>query len=204
MHANSDGLVFAATAHSSVYSSDPDAPDIEIGHRPTHLVLLIALGFAMTLLSASLAFEMWGELGGSTTAGCAGVILFGLGTCRLIWMLPAERGAVVVVTPYGIRDLRIGNEFLLWDSIETVSARESRGRGAVVLTLIPALRQQRTCPRGRRDASSDKVVISLDGLATDVETLLRICRAFHGAGEHGTASQQRRDCKAQSFAVPAS
>jgi hypothetical protein len=119
-------------------------------------------------------------------------------------MLPAERGAVVVVTPYGIRDLRIGNEFLLWDSIETVSARESRGRGAVVLTLIPALRQQRTCPRGRRDASSDKVVISLDGLATDVETLLRICRAFHGAGEHGTASQQRRDCKAQSFAVPAS
>jgi hypothetical protein len=202
MHADSD--VLAATAHSSVYSSDPDAPDIEIGHRPTHLVPLIALGFAMTLLSASLAFEMWGELGGSTTAGSAGVILFGLATCRLIWMLPAERGAVVVVTRYGIRDLRIGNEFLLWDSIQTVSARESRGYAAVVLTLIPALRQQRTCLGARRGARNDEVVIGLDGLATDAETLLRVCRAFHAAGEHGTASQQRRDCKAQSFAVPAS
>ncbi|WP_371929969.1 hypothetical protein [Bradyrhizobium sp. CCGUVB1N3] len=51
---------------------------------------------------------------------CAGVLLFGLVTCRLIWMLPAERRPVVIVGRNGIRDLRIGNEFLLWDSIQDV------------------------------------------------------------------------------------
>ena len=208
MHADSDGLVLAATAHSSAYPVDPDAPDLEIGHRRTHLVSLIMLGFAMTLVSASLAFGMWGGLEGATTAGCAGVILFGVATCRLIWMLPVERGAVVVVTRYGIRDLRIDNEFLLWDSIEKVSARQSRGRSSVVLTLVPAHRQPSVCQMARRsmrrDAKTGDVVISLDGLATDADTLLRICQAFHGASEHRTASQQTLDCKAQSFAVSAS
>ena len=207
MHANSDGLALAATARSAVYPIDLDQPDLEIGHRTTHLVPSIAVGFAMTLLSASLAFGWWGEFDGATAAGCASVILFGIATCRLIWMLPAERGPVVVVTRYGIRDLRIGNEFLLWDSIEDVSAREGRGCGAVVLRPTPALRQQRVCLVGRRTmghGATDDVLISLDGLATDLETLLRICRAIHGASERRPAPQQKHASSAQSFAVSAS
>lgn len=67
-------------------------------------------------------------------------MVFSLVTNWLIWMLPTERGAVVVVTPYGIRDLRIGNEFLLWESIAEISADERRGHKAIVLTPSPALR----------------------------------------------------------------
>ena len=69
-------------------------------------------------------------------------------TGRLIWMLPAERGSVVIVTPYGIRDLRIGNEFLLWDSIAEISAEERRGRKVIVLTPTPALQRQLCTIRG--------------------------------------------------------
>ncbi len=68
-------------------------------------------------------------------------------------MLPAERGPVVIVTSYGIRDLRIGNEFLLWDSIADVSAEECRGHKAIVLTPTPALQRQLFCIRAAaRDA----------------------------------------------------
>ncbi|WP_311972759.1 hypothetical protein [Bradyrhizobium agreste] len=40
----------------------------------------------------------------------AGLVVFGLMTAWLIWMLPSERGAVALVTLYGIPDLRIGKE----------------------------------------------------------------------------------------------
>ncbi|MET4825694.1 hypothetical protein ABH972_003283 [Bradyrhizobium ottawaense] len=128
MHAHPEGLAFAvADSQQSAMTIDASR-DLEIRRCATQLRLLVAAGFAMTLLSASLAFDLWDGLGDyDTTLGYAGVVLFGLVTCRLIWMLPAERGAVVVVTPYGIRDLRIGNEFLPWDSIAEISAEESRG-----------------------------------------------------------------------------
>jgi hypothetical protein len=48
-------------------------------------------------------------------------------TIRLIWMLPSARGPAVVVNPFGIRDLRIGDEFLPWNSVAEISAEERRG-----------------------------------------------------------------------------
>ncbi|OAF10910.1 hypothetical protein AXW67_25025 [Bradyrhizobium neotropicale] len=42
----------------------------------------------------------------------------------------------------GIGDLRIGNEFLLLDSIADVSAEECRGRKLVVLTLLSSPRKR--------------------------------------------------------------
>ncbi|MEY9642438.1 hypothetical protein ABIF66_010692 [Bradyrhizobium japonicum] len=76
------------------------AHDLEISPCTTQLRLLVAAGFAMTLFSATLAFDWWDGLGDyDTTVGYAGVVLFGLVTGRLIWLLPAERGPVVIVTP---------------------------------------------------------------------------------------------------------
>ena len=146
MHAHHDRLTLAVA--DSPQSVAPavciDAShDLEISPCTTQLRLLVAAGFAMTLFSATLAFDWWDGLGGyDTMVGYAGVVLFGLVTSRLIWLLPAERGPVVIVTPYGIRDLRIGNEFLLWDSIAEISTEECRGHKAIVLTLTPALQRQ--------------------------------------------------------------
>lgn len=54
-------------------------------------------------------------------------------------MLPAERGLVVVITPCGIRDLRIGNELLPWESIVEISAEKCRGHKIIVLRPTPGL-----------------------------------------------------------------
>ena len=210
MHAHHEGLAFAVPDGQRSAPSIDSSRDLEICRCVTQLRVLVAAGFAMTLLSASLAFDWWDGFGDyDTTLGYAGVALFGLVTCRLIWMLPAERGAVVVVTPYGIRDLRIGNEFLPWDSIAEISAEESRGRNTIVLTPTPALQQQiRAIPDLARCARNDRIVIPSEGLATDFDTLLRACRDCHAASIARAAMQQEDERGtqggAQGFAAQAS
>lgn len=210
MHAHHEGPAFAVAD-----SQQPVAPavtidgsrDLEIGRCATQLRLLVAAGFAMTLLSASLAFDWWDGFGGYDTAlGYAGVAVFGLVTSWLIWMLPSGRGPVVVVTPYGIRDLRIGNEFLPWDSIAEISAEESRGHKVIVLTPTPGLQRQLCSIRNlARRAQSNRIVIRSEGLATDFDTLLRACRDCHNAaGTPRTALQQEDERGPQGFAVQAS
>jgi hypothetical protein len=216
MHAPPEGLVrapeglgfaVADNSHSTVQAADIDGShDLEIGQCASHLGVLVAAGFAMTLFSAGLALDWWDGIGDyDTVLGYAGVMVFALVTCRLIWMLPAERGPVVIVTRYGIRDLRIGNEFLLWDSIVDVSTEECRGHKAVVLALTPALQQQLSCIRANRavsrDAHADRVVIRPEGLATDFDTLLRACRDCHAASDPRAALRRDGD---QGFAAQAS
>jgi hypothetical protein len=124
-------------------------------------------------------------------------MLFGLTTCWLIWMLPTERGAVVVVTRYRIRDLRLDNEFLLRESIAEVSAGRCRRRDVVVLKLTPALQRQRCCIKSGQDMrlatllpGVDHIVVSPKGLAISLDTLLQTCRDFHAASEQRSALQQ--------------
>ena len=199
MHARPDGVAIAGSRQSIAPSVCIDAShDLEIGQCVMRLRLLVAAGFVMTLLSASLAFkssfafDWWGDAGSyDTTMGYLGVALFGPITGWLIWMLPTERGPVVIVTPYGIRDLRIGNEFLLWDSIADVSAEDIRGHKAIVLTPSPALQRQLSCIRSAaRRTPNDRIVIRSEGLATDFDTLLRACRECHAASGQAAASNQ--------------
>jgi hypothetical protein len=209
MQAHHDRLALAvADRPQSVTSTGcVDAShDLEIGPCTTQLRLLVVAGSAMTLLSATLALGWWNAFGDyDTTVGYAGVVAFAAMTGRLIWMLPAERGSVVIVTPYGIRDLRIGNEFLLWDSIAEISAEERRGRKVIVLTPTPALQRQLCSIRGlARGVTDDRIVIRSEGLATDFDTLLRACRDCHAAGGPRTALQQEDERATQGFAAQAS
>ena len=211
MHAHPDAVADSPQSVAPAVCIDA-THDLEIGQCATRLRLLVAAGFAMTLFSASLvfksslAFDWWDGISGYDTAmGYAGVAVFGSITCWLIWMLPAERGPVVIVTPYGIRDLRIGNEFLLWDSIADVSAEECRGHKVIVLTPTPALQQQLCCIRAAsRGTQADRIVIQSEGLATDFDTLLRACRDCHAASDSRTALRRDRDHGAQSLATLAS
>ncbi|WP_063689702.1 STM3941 family protein [Bradyrhizobium stylosanthis] len=202
MHVHPDGrdLAVSDIPQSVAPAIRADAShDLEIGQCAMRLRLLVAAGFAMMVFSASLAFDWWDSLGDyDTTAGYAGVAVFGLITGWLIWLLPSERGAVVIVTPYGIRDLRIGNEFLLWESIAEISTAERRGHRMIVLTPTPDLQRQLSCIRASsraasRGAQDDRILISAEGLATDFETLLRACRECHAASDSRTASRRDRD-----------
>ncbi|MCK1714927.1 MULTISPECIES: hypothetical protein [unclassified Bradyrhizobium] len=187
MHAETEGLALAVPdgAQSAGPAVCIDAShDLEIGQCATRLRLLVAAGFAMMLISASLAFGWWDVIGNyGTTIGYTGIVVFGLVTCRLVWMLPSERGPVVIVTTYGIR-----NEFLLWESIEDVSAEECRGHKVIVLTLTPAFQRQLACIHATsRTAPADRVVIRPEGLTIDFGTLLRACRDCHAGSDSRTA-----------------
>jgi hypothetical protein len=210
MRANFDGLTSAVTTSPGPAAEGAHldlSDDLEITRYAFGAYALIAAGFILTFVSSSLAFGWWGEVGTlEMVAGSAGMMLFGIATCRLIWMLPAERGPVLIISHYGIRDLRLGNEFLLWDSIADVSTGERRGRSVVVLKLTPALQRQRCCVKtwdnktwhdrtghnarpGSGEASADHIVVSPEGLATSFDTLLQTCRSFHAASEQRTALQ---------------
>ena len=125
---------------------NPDTPDeVEIGYSSSRMLPLVALAATMTLLSASVAFDWFGDGGLDryhALAGYVGLIVFGAATCRLIWLLLAARGPVLLIGRYGIRDLRVANEFILWDSIADVSTGEYRRRKFIVLKITPALEQQ--------------------------------------------------------------
>lgn len=205
MHSHRDGLALAAPDSPQPAGRIDASYDLEIGPCTTQLRLLIAAGFAMTLFSAGLAFDLWDGLGDyDLMVGYAGVVVFALMTCRLIWMLPAERGPVVVVTSYGIRDLRLGNEFLPWDSIAEISTQDHRGRKMIVLLPTPALQRQLCSIRSlARCARDGRIVIRSEGLATDFDTLLRACRDCHACAPH-TALQQEDERGTQGFAVQAS
>lgn len=121
-------------------------------------------------------------------------------------MLPAERGLVVVITPCGIRDLRIGNELLPWESIAGISAEKCRGHKIIVLRPTPGLQRQLCSIRNlARHAQNNRIVIRSEDLATDFHGLLRACRDCHNAaGTPRTALQQEDERGAQGFAVQAS
>ena len=219
MHAAPDGIAIADSRSVMGSAALIDAShDLEIGQCVTRLRLLVAAGFAMTLLSAtlvfksSLVFDWWGDIAPyETTIGYLGVTLFGPVTAWLIWMLPTERGPVVIVTLFGIRDLRIGNEFLLWDSIADVSAEECRGHKVIVLTPTSGLQQQLSFIRAAsRGAQSARIVIRPEGLATDFDTLLRACRDCHAASHQSASSsqaaalQQEDEQRVQGIALQAS
>jgi hypothetical protein len=203
MHAHRDGFMLAVVDSPQSAVRVDATHDLEINSCTTRPRLLVAAGFAMTLLSAALTFDWWDGLGDHVaTVGLVGVVMSSLVTIRLIWMLPTERGPVVIVTPYGIRDLRIGNEFLPWDSIAEISAEDDRGHKMIVLTPTLALQRQLSCIRAASGGTkADGILIRSEGLATDFDTLLRACRDCHAVSHPRIALQQEDERGAQGSAV---
>ncbi|HEX2364969.1 MAG TPA: STM3941 family protein [Bradyrhizobium sp.] len=175
--------------------------DAEIGYCRSRLLPLIGLGTAMTLLSASVAVGWlpFNDMDVSRRVmGEVGLALFGLATATCVWMQFAVKGPVVLVSNYGIRDLRIANEFILWDSVTEISACEHRGQKFVVLKITPALEQRLFCDgtarallAANRTAGLDGIVIRPNGLDTDFSALLAACRA-HYAAARGVGSPVQR------------
>jgi hypothetical protein len=155
---------------------NPDTPDdVEIGYSSSRMLPLVALAATMTLLGASIAFDWFGYSGIGrchTLAGYAGLAFFGVATCRLVWRLSAAKGPVLLIGRYGIRDLRVANEFILWDSIAGVSACEYRRRKFVALKITPALRA--------------------GGLTADFDRLFDACTAYGTAAKQAGAAREQK------------
>lgn len=175
--------------------------DAEIGYRRSQLLPLAGLGAAMTLMSAVVAFGSlpFGGINGShPVIGTIGMASFGFATATgVVRRLFGATAPVVLVSRYGIRDLRVANEFILWDSVTDVSACEYRGRKFVVLRITPGL-EQRLFPAGaakamlaaNRAAGLDGVVIRTNRLDTDFGALLATCRANFAAARGAEGALQ--------------
>jgi hypothetical protein len=170
----------------------PDA--IEIGYSRWRWLPLIGVTALMTLISASMAFEWfpYSAIGGyHPMIGAAGLAVFGLATARLVWGLFAAGEPVVFVSRYGIRDLRVADEFILWDSVVNVSACQCRRQKFVVLTITPALEKRLFAGvlTANRAFGLDGIAIGASGLAVDFDGLLEICMTRHNAARRGGRSE---------------
>jgi hypothetical protein len=193
---------------------NPDTPDdVEIGCSSSRMLPLVVLAATMTLRSASIGFDWFGFSGigrSHALVGCAGLAVFAVATSRPGWLLSVAKRPVLLIGRYGIRDLRVANEFIPRDSITNVSTCEYRRRKFVALKITPALERQRFATRSRGAVLNantvmgvDGVAISSSGLTADFDTLLDFCTACHAAAKQagsarvemgGAASQWIEQC----------
>jgi hypothetical protein len=117
--------------------------------------------------------------------------VFGLATARLVWGLFAAGEPVVFVSRYGIRDLRVAAEFILWDSVLNVSACQCGRQRFVVLTITAALENRLFAGvlAANRAFGLDGIAIGAGGLAADFDGLLEVCTALHAAARRGVRSE---------------
>jgi len=170
--------------------------------------LLPPIGFALAImfLSTALALDWVDSL--RRMVGYAGVAFFGLVTAKFVSALLNGRAPVLSVSQYGIRDLRIVNEFILWESVADVSACRLGRQSFVVLKLTLAVERRLFCVdtaqallTANRALGIDGVAISPAGLAMDFDNLLKTCSAYFNAASR-SASPAQNGCVASSRWTP--
>jgi hypothetical protein len=165
--------------------------DIEIGYSALRMLRLVGLGAIMTLLSASIAFNWFAYKNIDSfhvLIAYLGVAFFGLATLKFIWTLITAKSPVVFISRYGIRDLRISNELILWGSVEDITSWEYRRQKFMVLKISPALEQQLFATRAKqamllanRALGVNGIAIGAGGLTMDFDTLFKTCTAYYSA-----------------------
>jgi hypothetical protein len=174
--------------------------DIEIGYSSLRMLGLVAMAVIMTLLSVSIAFNWFGENSIDSfyvLIAYLGIAFFGFGTVKFIWTLLTARGPVLFISRYGIRDMRIANELILWDSVEAISACDYRKQKFILLKVGPALEQRlfatkmkQALQQASKAMGFDGVTISAGGLATDFDSLLSTCMAYYSARPNHAVGRQ--------------
>ena len=170
----------------------PDVPDeLAIGYSTWRLLELVGLGIIMTLLCGAIVFLIPVKSILQLVVGYAGVAFFGAATCTAVWKLLTANGPVLFVNRAGIRDLRIFDQWILWESVTDVRIAKTRSQKFVVLQVSPALEEllfattlRKLIRAGNRAFSVDGVVISPTGLALNADALFDACLRYRAAGEH--------------------
>jgi hypothetical protein len=160
---------------------------LEISQSPWRMIGLIAAGMLLTALSAGIAFHILPDLRASLyqqLISYVGVVFFALCTVILGWRLLTVRGAVVTVTPEGIRDTRVAAELIPWEAIARISTWQYRGQKVLVLAVDPAVERGLTLTRAarwsrkaNRALGADGLCIVVTGLNIGYDKLLQTCMA---------------------------
>lgn len=169
----------------------PDLPDeLAIGYSIWRLLELIALGIVMTLLCGSIVFliPVKGVL--QLVVGYAGIAFFGAAICTAVWKLLAAKGPVLFINRSGIRDLRIADQWIVWEAVRDVRITRVRSQKFVVLRVSPALEEllfattlRKMMQGANRALSVDGIVISPTGLSIKAEALFDACCLYRAASQ---------------------
>lgn len=170
----------------------PDMPDeLAIGYSAWRLLELVALGIIMTSLCGAIVFLIPVRSVIQLVVGYAGVLFFGAATCTAVWKLLTAKGPVLFINRTGICDLRIADQWIVWEAVTEVRVTKVRSQKFVVLRVSPALEEllfattfRRMMQAANRALVVDGVVISPTGLSINADRLFEACRRFRAASQH--------------------
>jgi hypothetical protein len=167
---------------------------LQIEASPTKLLGLAGLGVLMTAVSVFTTFipadalPRWVSHEEAAIMGWIGAVFFALCTVLALWRLFTERGPVITISPQGIRDTRITDEFIPWSAITNISTWEFRNQKAMVLAVKPDIedrlgltRAARWTRSANRALGADGLCITASGVKIDYDALLQTTRDYAGA-----------------------
>ena len=161
-------------------------PDLQIGSSYWQMLGIFGASFGVATACALMALNLLPgiELNASVVfAGRVGLVLFGLGTCKVALSLLQANKPVLFVSLQGIRDARTSKEIIPWNSIEAVSVSQLRFLNYVILKLRPnsAPAEARAMAGLGKSYGVDGVTISPIGLTVKTAELFDICLKYRAA-----------------------
>jgi hypothetical protein len=166
-----------------------DLPDeFAIGYSTWRLLELTGLGIITTLLCGAIVFLIPVKGIIQLVVGYAGVAFFGVATCTAVWKLLTAKEPVLFINRTGIRDLRIADQWIVWEAVTDVRITRVRSQKFVVLKVSPALEEllfattfKRIVQGANRALSVEGIVISPTGLSIKADALFEACRRYRAA-----------------------
>jgi hypothetical protein len=164
-----------------------DGGVLEISQSTWWMIVLAGLGILLTALSASIAFHLLPDIHPSSFqefVTYAGIVFFAFATGLAIWRLLTVRGAVITITPEGIRDTRVAAEFIPWNAVAGISTWQYRGQRILVLAVDPSVESRLTLTRiarwtrgPNRALGADGLCVTATGLNISYDELRKTCLA---------------------------
>ncbi len=149
---------------------------IEIKQSPWEMLKLLAIGIGFIATSIFIAYQ------GSVlyiAIGIFGLVFFGALTLFVIWRLLTQFGAVVTISPGGVRDKRVAADTIPWSAITDISTWSAYNQPAIILAIRPEVEKRLKLSM----ITADGLAIASQGLSLGHDALLDTLLAYwHRAG----------------------
>lgn len=160
---------------------------LELLHSPLKMFGVLVAGVLMTSLSLVFVLPVFPGLGSDPVThviGIVGTLFFGLCTLMIVrqWF---TLEAVITLSPTGLRDVRVAQEFIPWAAIERLSTWTLQGQSTLVVAVAPEVESRLTLTRtarwtrgANRKLGADGLCVSAHGLKVDFASLAALVHAY--------------------------
>jgi hypothetical protein len=178
--------------------ADDTSRTIEIHASPARLLTLLAFSLMSTAIATALAFRLLPGMSAdpaATTAGYTGIAFFGFCAVVALWRLYGQRGAMVTISPEGLRDVRVAPQTIPWRAVKGIATWQMQRQMVLVISIAPEAERRLTLTtmarltRGaHRSLGADGLVMSAHGLKIGYPTLFYTCRDYWEAWRDAPSS----------------